>query len=1207
MKWPSLSSLSNLKSALPVVGKFKSLPRLKATMALVLALIPCLLLIAVWWWGPEWKLRNDYPLESLAARWLATAIIIMIVLFWIGMKAWRRLRTLEKLNLDVELKVVDPVRVDIEHQDRYLEHWKSQLHRHLDSYNYLYQRPWYMMIGSQNSGKTSLIKEGYKLSEIAAPEYLRQDGDVPLMLHCWLGEKAVIIDPKGQLIDQPVPLNSDKPQINSRLWEALLSWLTENRQRQPLNGIILTVDTLRLLTDNREQRDRYVREIHQRLQDIRLTFHSQLPLYLVMTKIDLLHGFEAMYQSLDRKLRDQILGVTFSLNNRDEKAWHSELDQFWKQWMNNLNMAMPDMMLNNVDANQRSALFSFTRQVQGLHSYVAQMLEDILYNDENHRPTLRGVYLTSAHQVGQMDDLFTQSASAQYHLGSQAYPTWPVVDTLPYFTHALFEDVLLAEPNLAAENRIWLSRNRRQLYTFSTVSALVTLALWGGWHYFYQKNYRAGEEVLAQAKNFLSVPASKEDDHYGNLQLPLLNPIRDATLAYGNYHENQSFLTEMALYQGDLVGPYVAKTYEKLLEQRFLPSLMQGLLDDLNQAPTGSEEKLEILRVMRMMEDKSKRNSGLVAQYMRERWSQAFHGQRDVQDALLTHLDYALVRTDWKKKRDEGEQEAIDRFAPFIKPIHQAQQELKTLSVKQRVYQNLRIKAQDALSAPVNLRDQIGPSFDSVFVASNEKRLEIPQFLTRHGLVDYFVPQGEGLVELTEMDSWVLNIEQNNKEKDNAVASQNRDNNTNNNQYSETDQDRIKREITELYLADYTANWRAAMNNLEVRDFEDLPQAISAIEQVISGEQPIKRALQILSDNTHPPLMSGSLSDKERQVLLAKEDYRLLNRISRDFAPETGVLVEHGDKGSTLQSVYQKLMALHRYLLAIQNSPVPGKAALQAVQMRLDKNNSDAIFEVQQMAKTLPEPLNRWVGELAEQAWRVVMMEAVRSLEVEWNDTVVKQYQTYLAGRYPFNPRATEEVPLSEFDRFFRPGGTLDAFYQQSLKPFVENNLTMGTDGKMLIRPDVMKQLEVASRIRTTFFTPQNGLGTQFAIEPVSLTGNKRRALLNLDGQLVDYSHGRSNVAHLIWPNSMRAGTESKLTLMPDKNNQAPRSISFTGPWAQLRLINNGKLTNVQPGFFDVRFSVDGGEMTYRIYVDESDNPFAGGLFSQFKLPDTLY
>ncbi len=82
------------------------------------------------------------------------------------------------------------------------------------------------------------------------------------------------------------------------------------------------------------------------------------------------------------------------------------------------------------------------------------------------------------------------------------------------------------------------------------------------------------------------------------------------------------------------------------------------------------------------------------------------------------------------------------------------------------------------------------------------------------------------------------------------------------------------------------------------------------------------------------------------------------------------MLVEYGDKNSTLQGVYQKLVELHRYLLAIQNAPVPGKAALSAVRQRLEQHNSDPIFEVQQLAKNLPAPLNRWVGELAEQAWR---------------------------------------------------------------------------------------------------------------------------------------------------------------------------------------------------------------------------------------------
>jgi type VI secretion system protein ImpL len=51
-------------------------------------------------------------------------------------------------------------------------------------------------------------------------------------------------------------------------------------------------------------------------------------------------------------------------------------------------------------------------------------------------------------------------------------------------------------------------------------------------------------------------------------------------------------------------------------------------------------------------------------------------------------------------------------------------------------------------------------------------------------------------------------------------------------------------------------------------------------------------------------------------------------------------------------------------------------------------------------------------------------------------------------------------------------------------------------------------------------------------VETVSLSGNKRRSVLNLDGQLVDYSQGRNYTAHLVWPNNMREGNESKLTLI---------------------------------------------------------------------------
>ncbi|EFJ2164287.1 hypothetical protein D3075_20445 [Escherichia coli] len=237
----------------------------------------------------------------------------------------------------------------------------------------------------------------------------------------------------------------------------------------------------------------------------------------------------------------------------------------------------------------------------------------------------------------------------------------------------------------------------------------------------------------------------------------------------------------------------------------------------------------------------------------------------------------------------------------------------------------------------------------------------------------------------------------------------------------------------------------------------------------------------------------------------------------------------------------------------------------------------------------------------------MVMVEAVHYMEVDWRDSVVKPFNEQLANNYPFNPRSAQDASLDAFERFFKPDGILDTFYQQNLKLFIDNDLSLEDgDNSVIIREDIIAQLKTAQKIRDIFFSKQNGLGTSFAVETVSLSGNKRRSVLNLDGQLVDYSQGRNYTAHLVWPNNMREGNESKLTLIGTSGN-APRSISFSGPWAQFRLFGAGQLTGVQDGNFTVRFSVDAGAMTYRVHTDTEDNPFSGGLFSQFGLSDTLY
>lgn len=1161
-----------------------AMPRFKASAVLLLAIVWCIAVCWIWLWGADWQIGQQKPLASLLSRWLVTTFLVLLALGWITLRILRRLHYLERQQARAREELKDPLSADIARQRRYLQHWLVQLHRHINRRQYQYQLPWYLIIGSRNSGKSTLLQKSMKLSPLFDADKLKPNSDHNIHVHCAVGKQAVVLDVDGELIEQRFNSDDTQPELLSRLWQDLLQWLVETRPRQPLNGIVLTVDTGQFMTFNKAQQDAWLVTIRQRLQDVYQHLHAQLPIYIVLTHLDQLYGFDCMYQSLDNTQREAMLGVTFTAPST---SWKEELDTFWQNWMEQVNQAMPGMMLKIVNGSQRSPLFSFSRQIYGLHEYVVQLIEGILFNDA-HSPLIRGVYLTSSLQRGQMDDLFVQTAATQYHLNLGIFPAWPAGDSKPYFTRALFNQLLFSEPNIASENRYWLAQARRKMMWCAALFSVAAVALLYGWHRYYRINYQAGVDVLAQTRNFLKIPPPKRIDYDGNLQLPLLNPLHEATLAYGNYRDRNTLLADMGLYQGGKIGPYVEETYLKLLQQRYLPALMRGLIQQLKQAPPGSEARLNILRIIRMLDDKSGRNDALVKQYMAARWSERFTGQKNLQTQLMTHLEYALAHTDWHGLREQGNQQALQDFAPFAQTIRDTQKELSKLSIYQRVYQSLRAKAQQVLPSDLNLRDQIGANFDNVFTARDENLLRIPQFLTRDGLKNYFIKQRDSLVELTAMDSWVLNLTQNVK-------------------YSDADRQEIQRHITEQYQGDYTATWRTAMSNIDIQAFGDLQQLIAALEQVINGDQVFRRALQVLRDNTQEPTLPDGVTDKQQQTILDSPVYRLQAQISRDFIQENSLLAENKDGSRSIQGIYQTLTDLHRYLLAIQNAPAPGKSALKAVQLRIKENANDPIFSTQQMAKNLPEPLNRWVAGLAEQAWRMVMLEAIQYLEIEWANTVVKPWKSYLAGRYPFKSSAKEDAALSEFERFFKADGTLDTFYKQNLKPFVENDLTWGSDNQTLIRSDIREQLAIAQKIRDTFFNAQNNLETQYAVETVALSPDKIRSVLNMDGQLLEYTHGRSRSVKLIWPNSMRNSTISKLTLVPGAPNKAPRSITFSGPWAQLRLINSGQLTDVRDGSFNVRFAIDGGYVTYRIRVDASDNPFAGSLFSKFSLPETLY
>lgn len=1155
----------------------QGLQKVTFSWLLLAAVLWVIILVAVWWGGPLFTFHDVKPFASLLSRglftlgWLWLACIVML---W---RVWRHMHNARQAQRLQESRQKDPLQAFADGQQRFLDGWAQAL-KALPGQGSVYGKPWYMMLGLPGSGKSSLLHRACPPNKLHARLHnelrpLREGQKVD----CWLGDGAVIVDPDGDLLLQTGGETGNRDEQHSRLWRHLLTWLKVHRRRQPLNGLILTLDLGELARMGTSARHASAQVLRTRLMDVADELHTRLPVYVVLTHIDMLHGAGDFFRQLDAQTRQSLLGVSFSPDTGETNSWSGELETFWDLWLSQLNTALSATMAEPPAQTPPADAFLFIRQLAGLKSFLQTMLSDVLAGEEMAGFPVRGIYLSSVYQQGVPFDGFSRATARRYRLTEAAYPAARGESSV-WFVRQLFTDVVFPQAHLAGESRLHQLYRRRRM-SIGTGLMVLTASLFSlGWYHYYQTNRDAGRQVLRSARQFIHARETAGPQAFGTELLPRLNLIREAALSYGDYRSKNPLFADMGLYQGGHIGPYVETSYLALLQQQFLPAVLAGLAQDLQQAPAASEEKMSVLRVMRMTEDASGRSIPLVEHYMAWRWQKAFPEQGQIQQQLMQHLDYALRHTDWHNARVQNDPDAIAAWKPFAQPVADAQQELSRLPLYQRVYQGLMVRAIATLPPDLRVQDETGQSFDSVFVLRDTHAGTIPRLFTWSGYSDFFRGQNNTLFDLTGLDAWVLGQHE-------QV------------QLSDADRSEIQRQVSDRYISDYTGHWQKLLSALDIQPFDSPEQALSVLNTITGDEQPFRHIVSLLSDNTAVRPLTGKGEAQQRDAL---------RRIARPFTQLDDTLKGHGDSAPLIQGVNQQLIALAQWLEQINSAGDPGAAAFKALQLRQSDPYKDPAFSLQQYARGLPAPLDRWVGQIATQVADVTTSLAMSSLNQAWSEQVLTPFNDTLADRYPFNPASSQDASLSEVTRFFAPGGTLDGFYQSSLKPLLDSGVLKQDAGNGHLQA-LVNQLDQAQRIREALFNVQGQPEVHFVVEPVELTASKRRSVLNLDGQLVEYSHGRRQKVPLVWPNALRDGAESKLTLIPDDGARSPRSLGFTGPWAMFRLLDAASRTQVSRGSFDVRFSVDDGAMTWRVYSDADHSPFATGLFSQFRLPETLY
>lgn len=1171
----------------------KTAPGIKSAIPVLLVIIILLFGIAIWWAGPWLEYNEEHPLESVMARSIATAIFVLFCLAVWGVIQWRRLAGYrEELVREQELQE-DPIQRYEERQEVELNQVMQNLKQSLNKRNYMYALPWYLVMGLENAGKTSLInRSGQNFVFSSVMRASGKQSENPFSFDWWIGDDSVLIDPDGELLTQNATREGTGGEMERRLWTHFLRWIEKTRNRRPLNGVVLTLDTAHLISATASERRAYANLLRARLRELMETLSTRLPVYVCLTKLDLLHGFEPFFRQYTRAQREEVMGFTFTMKSvEDLDSWLEEFDKDYSGFVERINELLPGALLQCFDSEDRMGIYSFCRQMAGLHDVLRQFFEEALGSDQfSTAPLVRGVYFSSVYQQGVPTDAYVDAAARRYGLDHSVHSAQIASNSTTFFTQNLFNRIIYPEAGLASDN-FRVAKKKRQVMMLSIVACtLVSVLLVGSWQRYYVKNVGHADAVLETVKNYNEKFSDEVIIDNGQNILGSLNAIREATLKFGFFREKPRYISDMGLYQGHLIGPEVEQTYLGLLESLYLPALMKRAAEDIAAAKT-DEEKLAALRVFRMLTDKSGRYKNFVENYFAKKWQQTYPGNRETQEMLMQHLKYAMKHTDLHNKREHGDEIAEGILKPYDSLVATVQTSLNKMPVEQRVYRNLKQNASGVLGAPLNLPAAIGPIFDVVFSprVKGVDALQIPRLLTKKGFETYFIPKSDSVSELALIDSWVLG----------QTTSIN---------FSEEDKRVLREKIREQYISDYVNTWRAAMNNIDMKYFSDINSAALVLENVTGNSNPFARLLNVLTENTNlfPQLPEG---DTAREQMMTSPRYKVAAMIDKQFAGINALTIKDESKPAYIDEVLDAVIQLQTYLKSIADAPDMGKAALDKTKARVNLNSVDPIYVLQRIATGLPQPFDAMINKMAKESWFVVKQEAIRHLEVRWANDVHKEYREKLANRYPFNPSANKDVALIDFESFFGPAGTLNQFYENNLKLFLDENIISedSDEGSSLIRHDVLAQLKAAKRIQRAFFNNKGVLDVEFTLEPVEMSPDKRRSIINVDGQFVEYSHGPRKSVELIWPNTLRAASASKLTLVPAEVNKSPRSIYIQGPWAFFRLLDNGEVVSASATSVDYKFVVDKGTVRYRLYSEADSNPFTSALFKSFHLPPTLY
>jgi type VI secretion system protein ImpL len=306
--------------------------------------------------------------------------------------------------------------------------------------------PWYVMIGAPGSGKTTaLINSGLRFPLYAKDTSPSVQG-VGGTRNCdwWFSDEAVLLDTAGRYTTQ----DSDR-KADAAAWLGFLRLLKEARPRRPLNGAIVTASVMDLMLWTKAERAKFAGHVRMRISEMYAALGVRFPVYVLLTKTDLLAGFVEFFGDMDVMARSQVWGTTFPLDI--DPALHAgPYANDFAALENRLGAEMLARLQEERDLQRRAAIYRFPQQFHAMGPLVGEFIAQAFGTQVDHKPLLvRGAYYTSGTQEGNPIDRVLAALARTFRLDRSAAAGLGGTGK-SFFLTRLLRDVVFSEADLAA-------------------------------------------------------------------------------------------------------------------------------------------------------------------------------------------------------------------------------------------------------------------------------------------------------------------------------------------------------------------------------------------------------------------------------------------------------------------------------------------------------------------------------------------------------------------------------------------------------------------------------------------------------------------------------------------------------------------------------------------------------------------------------------